>query len=87
MSNGPTQLAERMRQLVLNAAPSPQLEPEHTIRRFIAFCQVHENEPLAYETGRLMNRGCDGEFGTCCSTSFDLGDLADELEDLVGWNG
>ena len=56
---------------------------EKTIQEFIDFMEENDGGELHYDTGILINKGCDGEFGSCCAKQIDLCTLASTLEELV----
>ena len=58
---------------------------EEDLKRFLVFMKKHQNEDMQYkgENGLLVTRDCSGNFGGCCSESFDLEALLEAVEDLI----
>jgi hypothetical protein len=59
------------------------LSTQEEIERFIAFYDEHSNgPPMTLEGGVLQTPGCEPDT-KCCSKTFDLEGLVDELRELI----
>jgi hypothetical protein len=54
------------------------------VRSFLDFWKKHRTEHLEIDDGLIQAAGCDKRIGGCCSDYYDLDDLADALEGLIG---